>query len=271
MTEPAPVALVTGASSGIGRAMALELAARGFDLVVTARREPLLVDLAEEVSSRFGRRTEMIQADLGTAAGCAKVEERIAAGIDILIANAGFSTRGSFPALPVEIEVEEVEVNVVGTLRLCHAASRAMTARGRGRILVTSSAASFQPLPSLSTYGASKAFLTSFAQALDAELRPLGVTVSCLAPGYTVKERDGARRQPRWLWRTSGEVARSAVDGLLANRSLIVPGWPWKVVALLAPRVPRALTRRVAAAVGRRMAAARAAERAGTRGESPAP
>ncbi len=268
MTAPVPVALVTGASSGIGHAMALELAARGFDLVVTARREALLADLAEEVSSRFGRRAETIQADLGTPDGCATVEERIASGIDVLIANAGFSTRGSFPDLPVATEIAEVELNVVGTVRLCHAASRVMTERGRGRILVTSSAASFQPLPSLATYGASKAFLTSFAQALDAELRPRGVTVSCLAPGYTVKERDGARRRPQWLWRTSGEVARSAVDGLLAGRSLIVPGWPWKIVAVLAPRAPRALTRRVSAAVGRRMAVARAAERGRPGGES---
>jgi short-subunit dehydrogenase len=249
-----PIALITGASSGIGRAIALELAARGYDLKVTARRGELLEGLAGEVRTRFQRRVDVIPADLGSRVGCERVEAVIAAGLDILVANAGFSTRGSFPRLPLETEVAEVELNVMSTLRLCHAAAAMMSGRGRGRILVTSSAASFQPLPGLATYGATKAFLTSFAQALDAELRPQGVSVSCLAPGYTVKERGAARPRPGWLWTTSDEVARIGVEGLLSGRPLIVPGWPWKVVAVLAPRMPRVLIRRIATAVGRRMA-----------------
>jgi uncharacterized protein len=254
MTEPArPVALVTGASSGIGRAIAIELGERGYDLVVTARRKELLEALAEEVRTRFKREVEIVPADLGTKEGCVEVEAIIAAGLDILVANAGFSTRGSFSRLPLAIEVAEVELNVVSTLRLCHAAAGVMSRRGRGHILVTSSAASFQPLPGLATYGASKAFLTSFAQALDTELRPQGISVSCLAPGYTVKDRSAARPRPRWLWTTSEEVARVAMDGLLAGRPLIVPGLPWKVVAALAPRMPRILIRWIATAVGRRM------------------
>ena len=128
-----------------------------------------------------------------------------------------------------------------------------MTRRRQGRILVTSSAASFQPLPGLATYGATKAFLTSFSQALAAELRPLGVSVSCLAPGFTVKVEGGFRPRPSWLWSTSEGVARAAVEGLLAGRSLIVPGLPWKMVAALAPRMPRFVVRQIATAVGRRM------------------
>jgi uncharacterized protein len=254
VTEPAnPLALVTGASSGIGRAIALELAERGYDLIVTARREDLLEAVAGEVRTRFNRRVEVITADLGSRKGCEQVEAVITAGLDVLVANAGFSTRGSFPRLPLEREVAEIELNVVSTVRLCHAAAAMMSHRGAGRILVTSSAASFQPLPGLATYGATKAFLTSFAQALNAELRPLGISVSCLAPGYTVKDRGAVRPRPRWLWRTSDEVAREAVDGLLAGRPLIVPGVPWKVVAALAPRMPRFLVRQLATSVGRRM------------------
>ena len=254
MTEPAaPVALVTGASSGIGRAIALELARRGYDLVVTARRKELLESLRAEVQTTYGRRVVVIAADLGRRSDCERVEAAIGEGVDILVANAGFSTRGSFPRLPLETEVAEVELNVVSTLRLCHAAAAMMSRRGLGRILVTSSAASFQPLPGLATYGATKAFLTSFAQALDAELRPAGVSVSCLTPGYTWTQPGVARPRPRWLWSTSEAVARVAVEGLLAGRPLIVPGLPWKVVSVLAPRVPRALVRRLAAAVGRRM------------------
>lgn len=253
MTRGTPVALVTGASSGIGRAIALELAGRGYDLVVTARRRNLLEGLAEQVRSGLGRQVEVIAADLGTIAGCKTVEARIREGVDVLVANAGFSTRGSFPDLPIEREIAEVELNVLSTLRLCHAAAIDMTRRGQGRILVTSSAASFQPLPGLATYGASKSFVTSLAQALAAELRPLGVSVSCLAPGYTLTSPDQVAAGPRWLWSTSEEVARAAVDGMVRGRPLIVPGLPWKVVAVLSPRVPRALVRRLASTVARRM------------------
>ena len=257
--DAAPVALVTGASSGIGRAIALELAARGHDLVVTARRRPLLEALAAEVEARFSRRAEVIPADLATRSGREKVENRIAAGIQVLVANAGFSTRGSFPRLALEREVEEIEVNVVSTVRLCHAAACVMSGAGRGRILITSSAASFQPLPGLATYGASKAYLTSFAQALHAELKPLGVSVTCLAPGYTIKASGQARPDPAWAWSTSAEVAKAGVDALLADRALVVPGLPWKVVALLAPRLPRSVVSLAAGAVARRILASESA------------
>lgn len=248
-----PVALVTGASSGIGRAICLELASRGYDLVVTARRRELLDSLAAEVRARWGRDPEVIGADLGAEAGCRLVEERLARGVDILVANAGFSTRGSFPELPLEREVAEVELNVVATLRLCHAAAVAMKSARRGRILVTSSAASFQPLPGLATYGATKSFLTSFALALRGELTAFGISVSCLAPGYTVKVAGAPRPSPSWMWTTSEEVAKAGVDGLLANRALIVPGAAAKAIAIVAPRLPRAVLNAAATAVARRM------------------
>ena len=262
--DQAPVALVTGASSGIGLQISLELARRGYDLVLTARRKELLGALADEIRAGSERTVEVIAADLGDRADRERVASRIATGIDVLVANAGFSTRGSFPELPVEVELAEVELNVASTLRLCHAAAAAMRRRGGGRILITSSAASFQPIPRVATYGASKAFLTSFAQALDTELRPSGITVSCLAPGFTVKVRAGRRPSPAWLWTTSEEVARAAVDGLLAGKSLIVPGLPWKIVAILGPRLPRFLIRRIAGAAGQRMAAQRAAAGSGS-------
>ena len=248
-----PVALVTGASSGIGRSIALKLAERGYHLVVTARRAELLQTLAEEARTRSGRRVDLIAGDLRDAADLKAVGTRLAAGVDILVANAGFSSRGFFPELPLESEIGQIELNVVSTVVLCHAAAAAMAERGTGRILITSSAASFQPLPGLATYGATKAFLTSFAQALDAELRPRGVTVSCLAPGFTETDPAAARPSPGWLWRTSDEVAEAAVKGVLSGDPLIVPGLPWRVVAVLAPRAPRFLVRRLARAVGQRM------------------
>src|SRR5258706_2143679 len=247
------VALVTGASSGIGRAIAFELAERGHSLVVTARRVQLLAELAEEIEGRWKRTTEVIVADLSKASDVEGVAARAAEGVDVLVANAGFSTRGSFVDLPLETELREIRLNAVSVVQLCHAAAQGMRARRSGRILITSSAASFAPLPGLATYSATKSFLTSFSQSLDGELRPFGVTVSCLAPGY-VRRPGMPTRGPSWLWATSDEVARIAVEGMMQGRPLIVPGAAWKVSATLAPRVPRALMRRVARSVGARMA-----------------
>lgn len=259
-SESEPVALVTGASSGIGRAIALDLAQRGYSLVVTARREVLLRTLADEIESRWERSTEPIVADLSEEEGLRRVEVRLEKGVDVLIANAGFSTRGLFIDLPLDEELREIRLNVLSTVRLCHAALPVMRRRRSGHILITSSAASFQPLPGLAVYSATKGFLTSFAQSLDGEVRPYGISVTCLAPGY-VRKRGVPSPGPRWLWKTPEDVAREAVVGMLARRPLVVPGWPWKAVSVLAPRVPRAFVRRAGKTVGARMAQARAQER----------
>lgn len=254
--EHAPVALITGASSGIGHGIALELAQRGYDLIVVARRAPLLEDLATEVESRWKRQVECMPADLRVESDLERVAARAAEGLDVLVANAGHSTRGAFAKLPLENELSAIRLNVISTVVLCHAAAPAMLTRKRGRILITSSTASFQPLPAVATYAATKAFLTSFAQSLDGEMRPFGVTVTCLAPGY-VRRPGRPAPGPRWLWMNSDAVAREAVEGMLRGKPLIVPGIPWKVTAMLAPRVPRSLARMAARAVGQRMARAR--------------
>lgn len=247
-----PVALVTGASSGIGRALAVELASRGHDLVLTARRELLLEQSATELRTGHGVNVEVLPADLRDREGLSKVVGR-ASNVDVLVANAGFSTRGAFADLPPRLELGQIELNVLSTVALCRAAAPHMRRQGHGRILITSSAASFQPLPGLATYGASKAFLTSFAQALDAELRPAGVTVTCLAPGFTTTEHSTGRPRPPMLWRGAEEVAHAGIDGLLAGRRLVIPGITWRIVATLAPRLPAGITLRAARVVGARM------------------
>lgn len=252
------MALVTGASSGIGRAIALELAGRGYSMVVTARREWLLRSLAAEIEQRSQGPAEWIASDLCDEEGLRRVAARAGTGVDVLVANAGFSTRGAFADLGLETELREIKLNVVSTVRLCHAAVPAMRRRGSGRIMITSSAASFQPLPGLAVYSATKGFLTAFAQSLDGELRALGVTVTCLAPGY-VRRPEEAIRGPEWLWMSSDDVAREAVVAMLKGRQLVVPGLPWKVVSVLAPRVPRSLVRALASRVGMRMAQSRTA------------
>ena len=232
--------------------MAIELASRRHDLVLTARRAGLLEQLADELRAGQRMNVEVLPADLRDRDDLRRVVDR-AGSVDVLVANAGFATRGAFADLPPDLEVGQVELNVLSTLALCRAAAPQMCRRGRGRILITSSAASFQPLPGLATYGASKAFLTSFAQALDSELRPAGVTVTCLAPGFTITEHSTRSPRPAMLWRDAEQVARAGIDGLFAGRRLVVPGAAWRVVAALAPRLPAAFTLRVARVVGTRM------------------
>lgn len=231
----------------------MDLASRGHDVVLTARRVELLERLAGEITQvTHGATVEVLGADLRDREGLAEVVDR-AAVVDVLVANAGFSTRGSFADLSPEEEIGQVELNVLATVALCRAAAPHMRQQGHGRMLVTSSAASFQPLPGLATYGASKAFLTSFAQALDAELRPSGVAVTCLAPGFTSTEHSSATSGPRMLWLNAEQVAHAGIDGLLAGRRMVVPGTAWRVVAAVAPRLPRTMTAHAARLVGRRM------------------
>jgi uncharacterized protein len=247
-----PLALVTGASSGIGRALALGMAARGYDLVVTARREALLESLAEHIGRAHGKAVEVVTADLTDRSDLGRVIER-ASRVDVLVANAGFSTRGSFPDLPLAAELAEIELNIASTVALCRAAAPHMCQQRHGRILITSSAASFQPLPGLATYGATKSFLTSFSRALDGELRRFDVTVTCLAPGFTATEETEERPGPGFLWSNAAQVADAGIEAMLAGRPLVIPGSPWRIAAALAPRLPAALTVRVATYIGGRM------------------
>lgn len=250
-----PVALVTGASSGIGAAFARELARRGFDLVLVARDRARL----EAVASGTGATCEVLPADLARPVGCAAVEARLGADpiVDVCVNNAGIGTYGPFHAGDLATEDRQVRLNVLAVVRLSHAAARAMAARGRGAILNVSSLASFQPIPENATYAATKAFVTSFTQALHEELRPYGIRVTVLCPGYTHTEfhaRAGADMSavPGPLWQDADEVARAGLDALERGRAVCVPGALNRVASALASVAPRALTRKAARAVNGR-------------------
>ena len=163
------VALVTGASAGIGASFARTLAARGDDVILVARSKPRLDDLAIVLRRENGVDVEVLAADLTNTADLASVEARVAARerpVDLLVNNAGFGTSGPFGALPVEHEDEEIRLNVLALVRLTHAALGAMTARGTGAVVNVSSLAGYQPNPGMATYGATKAFVSSFTQAV---------------------------------------------------------------------------------------------------------
>jgi hypothetical protein len=257
-----PTALVTGASSGIGRAIARLLAAEGSDLVVVARDRGRLESLATELTDADrGVTVEVLPADLADATQLAAVEGRVAdpdRPVDLVVNNAGFGTYGPLVDADIDAEEREIAVNVVAVVRLTYAALRAMTVRGHGAVMNVSSVAGLQATPGNATYGASKAFVASFGEAVSGELAGAGVTLTTVLPGFTRTEfqaraRIEGRGMPGPAWQSAEDVAAQALAATRAGRAWFVPGTLNKVMTAAAGPVPRGLKRRLAARVARRM------------------
>lgn len=245
-------ALVTGASSGIGRAMAEQLAADGTDLVVVARREDELRELATWARDTHDGEVEVLATDLTEPEELAVVERRLEQEdrpVDLLVNNAGMSSYGSFADLDVERYDREVALNSTAPVRLTHAALPGMIDRGRGAVLFTSSTSSFQPMPSMAVYGATKAFLTSFSQALHEELAGTGVSATVLCPGFTDTAFLGDSQLPQAVVMDPGTVARAGLAAVRRGRAVATPGAGNKAHRALAHIVPRTLLRRAAGKV----------------------
>lgn len=242
-------ALITGASSGIGAAIARDLHSRGHHVVLTARRADLLTELAAEL----GDRTSVVPADLSRpedrAALPARVHE-LGLQINILVNNAGLATMGPQHSADPEDELTVVEVDVAAVVDLCVRFTPAMVHRGHGSVLNVASVGAFGPLPGQAVYGAAKAFVLSYTHALQAELSGAGVTASVLCPG-PVKTGFGERAGfsdaaaeallPAPLWVSPAAVARDAVDGLESGRPVIIPGRFNRAAAALYHLAPRRL------------------------------
>ncbi len=252
-------ALVTGASSGIGEAFARLLAAQSTDLVVVARDEARLATLAAELEQGHGVAVEVLVADLADRSTLRTVADRLqstTSPIDLLINNAGFGFSGDFIDLDPDLETSVVDVNVSAMHRLAHAAGTAMSARQRGGIINVSSVAGFGPSPKAATYAATKAFVTSFSEALHMELGPLGVVVTCLCPGLTrteFQQRANASTDaaPATLWQSADTVAEVGLRGLAAGKAVVVPGAHNKVFRVALKVSPSGLVRRAADAMAR--------------------
>jgi len=245
-----PTAVVTGASSGIGDQLARQLVARGHDVLLVARDGDRLAALAGDL----GGAAEVLAADLTDAGDLARVEAR-AAQVDIVVNSAGAGTTGLFSSLPVGSEHAEVALNVLALVRLTHAALAGMVARGHGGVLNLGSVASFVPAPGSATYAATKAFVLSFSQSLHEETRGTGVTVTCLAPGFTRTEFQtraayDAARIPGFLWQDAEQVAVAGLDGLAAGKALVVPGALNRVLVSGTALLPRPLARRMSGLLG---------------------
>ena len=247
-------ALVTGASAGIGNAFASQLAARGNDVVLVARDRARLEAMAAELAARHRVAVEVLAADLTDPAQLASVEGRLAdrdRPVDVLVNNAGYGTNGDFAQLDRDTEAREIGLNVVALVRLTHAALAPMLERGRGAVLNVGSLAGGQPTPGNATYGATKAFVSSFTQSVHEELRGSGVHVTVVCPGFTRTEFQGragidSSKVPGFLWQSAEEVAAGALDALDHNRAVYVPGTLNRLTAAVVSALPDALTRRVA-------------------------
>ena len=254
-------ALVTGASSGIGAAFARALAGRGDDVVLVARSEARLKELATELESEHGVSAEVLDADLESDEGVARVEARLrdaARPIDLLVNNAGFGTAGAFHELPVEGEVAEIRLNVVALVRLAHAALGPMVERGHGGVINVSSVGAYQPTPNSATYAATKAFVSSFTNAIHEELNGTGVKAMVLAPGFTRTEFhvraeiENTDSMPGFLWQTADEVAKAALKSYDRGRAVCVPGAMNTVAAAFSGSMPAGVTRKIAGMVTKR-------------------
>ena len=252
-----PLALVTGASGGIGEAFARELARQGHDLVIVARSADRLEKLAAELGEV---EVEVLPADLQASDQLATVEKRVSAvdrPVDILVNNAGYGTAGAFRDLPIDREIGSVDLNISALVRLTHAALQPMVERGSGGILNVASIGAFQPAPNNATYSATKAFVLSFSEALHEEVKPLGVRVTCLAPGLTRTEFQqtagiSGNVAPGFMWADANDVARVGLKGLRRNKAVIVPGFMNKATAMLVHLMPRAVVRKAAKQVTKR-------------------
>jgi len=253
----AGTAVVTGASAGIGEGFARHLARRGHDLVLVARRRERLEQLAAELGAGDGIRAEVLQADLAQDDGVSQVADRVRADdVTVLINNAGFGTIGEFSALPLEREIEEIDVNVRALVRLTHAALASMVPRKRGGIINVASTAAFQPLPYNAIYGATKAFVLHFSEGVHEEARKHGVTVTCLCPGPVKTEFQQVAGTdesgvPSMAWMSVDSVVGAALSGLRLGRAIVIPGTLNFMMANSARMAPRFLVRRIAGSMMR--------------------
>jgi uncharacterized protein len=254
--SPDARAVVTGASHGIGEALATELAARGHNLIITARREDVLDDLATRLADKYRVAVDVRPVDLTDPIQRAKLADELATrNISVLCANAGAATLGPVAELDPAGERALVQLNVVGVHDLTLAVLPGMIERRAGGILISGSAAGNSPIPNNATYASTKAFLNTFSESLRGELRGSGVHVTLLAPGpvhtWPADSVDTAAAQklvPDFLWISAEYTAKVSLDGLGRNKMRVVPGIPGKAMSAASQYLPRGI---VATVMGR--------------------
>ncbi|MDQ6749794.1 MAG: SDR family oxidoreductase [Actinomycetota bacterium] len=253
LLEPDPQAtvLITGASSGIGAELARQLGARGYNLTLVARRKDRLDALAKEIKDGSDVKVDTRKGDVSNQSQRTRLVNSLRDGdlrVDAVCNNAGFSTFGKFQDLPVDHELEQVRVNVVAVHELTAAFLPAMVQRGAGAILNVGSIAGFAPLPGQATYGASKAFVVSFSEAVHTDLGGTGVSCTALCPGPVRSEFFEAAGQesvettaPSFVWVSAQEAARAGVDGMLKGKRIVYPALKHHAAGVAGRLAPRSV------------------------------
>lgn len=246
-------ALVTGASTGLGAVFATALARTQHDVILVARNRQRLEALARQLWQSYGVIAEVCVADLTQPEALQQIEEKIRREprIDMLVNNAGFGTTGPFATLDPEREEEQIRLNVIALVRLTRAALPGMIARGSGTIINLSSLSALLPGPYDATYGATKAFVNSFTEAIHEELRGTGVRVQALCPGFThteFQQRAGFNTAaiPSLAWMTPEAVVEASLAALQRGKVVYVPGLKNRLLATLIKVLPRRLVSRCA-------------------------
>lgn len=242
--------LITGASSGIGAELARQMAERGYNVTLAARRLDRLSELAAELERDFNVTAHAVACDVTVEtqrdALISGIQER-GQHVDILMNNAGSGTAGKFVEGVYERELGQIDLNVTALVALTHRVLRDMVDRGSGAILNVASTAAFQPMPRQNVYAATKSFVLSFSEALSQELRGTGVSCTVLCPGPTKTEffpnmEKIAAESPGVVWQTADEVAKAGIDGLFKKKRVVVPKWINRVGAVSGQHSPRAAT-----------------------------
>ncbi len=253
--ERMPSALITGATSGIGAALARRVAGDGLGLVLVARDEHRLAEAAERYRTRYGVKTEIVPADLTTDEGISVVEDRLRDGVDLLVNNAGFGHRGAYPNVRVDAEIDMLKLHCEAVVRLTYAALPRMLERRRGGVINVASVAAFF---TRGTYAASKAWAVAFSQAMATDIEGSGVHVMALCPGFTHTEfhqRAGIDTAsiPGPLWLSADQVARDGMRDFARGLRVSVPSARYKAIVALGRLIPPNLSGRLSSRVGRRL------------------
>lgn len=257
----AETALITGASAGIGRALAGEFARHGHEVILVARREAELRAACDALADDHGVAADYVVQDLADRAGRAALVDDVAdRRIDYLVNNVGIGAQGPFVDVDLDRELDQVQLNVATPTHLTKVFAPGMRERGAGGVLNVASSAAFQPGPFMAVYYASKSYLLSFSEALHREVKGDGVAVTALCPGPVATEfqaRAGnthtpigsAGGFPRWF--DAETVASTGYEGLMANRAVAIPGIEYKLLWRVARVTPRPLVRALAASFNR--------------------
>ncbi|WP_210543102.1 SDR family oxidoreductase [Rhodoferax sp. PAMC 29310] len=256
-------ALITGASSGIGEALAQRFAAAGFDLVIVARNQAKLQVLSKQMADQHGISVKVVSADLAQPGAATRLHSELArqkCPVNVLVNCAGVLEQGLFTAIDAPSHQQIIDLNISGLTAMLHAFLPGMVTRGQGRVLNVASVAAFQPVPSLASYAASKAYVLSLSESLAEELRGTGVTVTALCPGITatamLAQAAGSNGKlgelPDFLVGDAGQVADNGFAACMRGDAICVPGMVNSVAMVASRATPKWLVRRLGGLLGRK-------------------